>query len=143
MRIPDILAIHLTRGDKHSQFLHMLGQGRLVAQVIGEMKRSTCGFGAVDHHRERAGARHTSTALHHGIEGVLKIVGDVLTRCCRYSRHAAIPYIRWLLKRHRSNSLPQRHYCVICVGQFWFDSRSAYTTMGQESVDNSPTEVMA
>src|SRR2546423_14942165 len=106
------------------------------------MKHPTGGFGAVDHDRARTTARHTSTALHHGVEGVLQALWNVLTRCCRDSRHAATPSRGLLLGRHCSNSLPQRLHGVICVRQFWFDSHLSWTTMEQESMDNSPTEVL-
>src|SRR5215831_17127646 len=106
------------------------------------MKRPTGGFGAVDHDRGRTAARHTATALHHGIEGVVQIWWNVLTRCCRDSRHAATPSGGLLWERHCSSSLPQRRHCVICASQFWFDSRSFWTTMGSESMANPPMEVM-
>ena len=52
--IPDVLAVHVSCGQQHRQFLQPMGEVRYLAEVGDEMIGPTSHFRAVNHYRARA-----------------------------------------------------------------------------------------
>jgi hypothetical protein len=68
VRVPDVLAVQLPRGDQHGQLLDLLGQRGFIAQVVVEAGGPSVRRRHVDHHGTRPVAGHSPKPLHHLVE---------------------------------------------------------------------------
>src|SRR5712692_562978 len=80
MRVPDVLAIQLPRGDQHGKLLDFLGQRGFFAQVVVQEGGPLVRLRHVDEDGTWAIAWYRSKSLHHLIEGRPLGFGNTLSR---------------------------------------------------------------
>lgn len=68
VRVPDVLAVQLPRGDQHGELLDLLGQRGFIAQVVVEASGQLVRLRHVDHDGTRPVAGDRPKSLHHLVE---------------------------------------------------------------------------